>query len=85
MHIGDLLGSNVYCAAPIASSLTIAAAADSAAASIVGAIIDDVDDVMFMFVVECVAGVDGNVAGKWNSCADIRKMSTRMLTAIVTK
>lgn len=94
VHISNLLESNVYCVAPMTLLLTISAAITSVAASllvdvVVVVVIVKVDDVMFMFmftfIVEWVAGVDVIVVGKCISCADMRKMSTRKLTAIVTK
>lgn len=78
MHISNLLGSIVYCADD-------AAAAAAAAASPAGVVSDDAVDVMFMFIVECVASADVLVVVNCISCADTRKMSPRKLTAIVTK
>lgn len=62
--------------------LSLTAAATSTV-FLTGVGIGDVDDVMFS--VECVSAKVVIVVGKWISCADMRKMSTRKLTAIVTE
>lgn len=87
MHISNLLDSNVYCAAAMVLSLTVAAAAAAATSTVffTGIVIGDLDDVMFMFSGECLADKVVIVVGKWISCADMRKMSNRKLTAIVTE